>query len=48
MKRTINCFIPYQDAAQAEQTVKGLKESNLVSQIYLLSTEAGVTGVTGM
>ena len=33
MKR-INCFIPFQDAAQVAHTVKGLKESDLVSKIY--------------
>lgn len=38
MKR-INCFIPFQDAAQVAHTVKGLKESDLVSKIYLLATE---------
>ena len=36
MKR-INCFIPFQDAAQVAHTVKGLKESDLVSKIYLLA-----------
>ncbi len=38
MKR-VNCFIPFQDAAQVAHTVKGLKESDLVSKIYLLATE---------
>ena len=32
----INCFIPYAGAAQAEKTVKGLQETGLVNNIYLL------------
>lgn len=39
MKTTINCFIPYQGKAQAEQTIKGLKETGLINKIYLLATE---------
>lgn len=39
MKTTINCFIPFADAAQAEKTIQGLKSSNLVKDIYLLVTE---------
>lgn len=39
MKATINCFIPFRDTAQAEQTIKGLKETGLVNTIYLLATE---------
>lgn len=39
MKTTINCFIPFVDAAQAEKTIQGLKSSNLVKDIYLLATE---------
>ena len=34
MKTTINCFIPFADAAQAEKTIQGLKSSNLVKDIY--------------
>ncbi|VBB47577.1 Glycosyltransferase group 2 family protein [uncultured Paludibacter sp.] len=36
--KTINCFIPYEEVAQVEQTIKNLKKSNLVTKIYLLST----------
>jgi len=36
--RQINCFIPYEELAQVEQTIINLKKSNLVSKIYLLST----------
>ena len=39
MTKCVNCFIPYQDKAQVEQTVRGLKESMLVNRIYLLSTD---------
>ena len=37
MKSTINCFIPYTGAAQAERTVQGLQATGLVKKIYLLS-----------
>lgn len=39
MKTTINCFIPFAAAAQAEKTIQGLKSSNLVKDIYLLVME---------
>lgn len=39
MKTTVNCFIPFMGAAQAEQTIKNLKASDLVSKIYLLVTD---------
>ena len=35
--KTINCFIPFLNAAQVEKTVAGLKASALVSKIYLLA-----------
>jgi hypothetical protein len=38
MKTNINCFIPFTDAAQAEKTIKGLRETGLVNNIYLLTT----------
>ena len=38
MKTTINCFLPYADPAQVKATVEGLKESPLVSKIFLLAT----------
>ena len=37
----VNCFIPYRDKNQVDETVAGLKESGLVAKIYLLSV-AGV------
>lgn len=40
MKARINCFIPFADAAQAEKTTKGLRDTGLVNNIYLLATEA--------
>ena len=33
----INCFIPFLNAEQVEKTVAGLKESALVSKIFLLA-----------
>jgi len=47
MTKCVNCFIPYQDKAQVEQTVKGLKESMLVNKIYLLSTQASAEQFEG-
>lgn len=37
MKVRINCFVPFQSEAQAQATVKSLKESALVNKIYLLT-----------
>ena len=36
--KTINCFIPYENASQVEQTIKNLRKSDLVTNIYLLAT----------
>ncbi len=36
--KKINCFIPYEGAAQVSQTVQNLKESTLVDKIYLVAT----------
>lgn len=47
MTKCVNCFIPYQGKAQVEQTVKGLKESQLVSKIFLLSTDSAAEPVEG-
>ncbi len=47
MTKCVNCFIPYQDKAQVEQTVRGLKESMLVNRIYLLSTDHSAEPVEG-
>ena len=33
----VNCFIPFAGTAQAEKTVKGLQESGLVNNIYLMA-----------
>lgn len=35
-KKTIDCFIPYTEAAQAKQTVEGLQATGLVHNIYLM------------
>lgn len=41
MNKRLNCFIPAAELGQVESTVKALKESELVNQIYLLVTEKG-------
>ena len=47
MKATINCFLPYADEAQVKSTVEGLKESSLVTKIFLLATNADAKPVDG-
>lgn len=47
MKTTINCFIPFANAAQAEKTVQSLQSSNLIKKIYLLTTETTTTPLPG-
>ncbi len=47
MTKCVNCFIPYQDKAQVEQTVSGLKESQMVNKIYLLSTQDNAAEIPG-
>ncbi len=47
MTKCVNCFIPYQSKAQVDQTIKGLKESQLVSKIFLLSTDPAIEPVEG-
>ena len=47
MKKTINCFVPFADAAQASATVEGLKQSNLVSKIFLLATDSAAKAIEG-
>lgn len=43
MRKTINCFIPYMEGTAAEQTIHALKESGIVSKIYLLAIEPDKT-----
>lgn len=47
MKSTINCFIPYTGAAQAERTVQGLQATGLVKKIYLLVTSPSFDPLPG-
>ena len=47
MKSTINCFIPYAGAAQAERTVQGLQATGLVKKIYLLVTSPSFDPLPG-
>lgn len=39
MTANIDCFIPYQGAEQAKQTIKSLRETNTVNKIFLLAVE---------
>ena len=39
MRTTIDCFIPFSGVTQAQQTIKGLLETDLINKIYLLATE---------
>ena len=47
MKKTIDCFLPYASPEQVRATVDGLKQSPLVSKIYLLATDAQAPAVEG-
>lgn len=47
MAKNVNCFIPYQDKAQVIETINGLKLTENVSKIFLLSTEQGKESITG-
>ena len=47
MTKCVNCFIPFSDKAQVEQTVKGLMESSLVNKIFLLATDANAGNIEG-
>lgn len=47
MRKSVNCFIPYVDKTQIEESVKGLMESPLVNQIYLMTSSAESLPVEG-
>lgn len=47
MKTTINCFLPFVDAAQVRSTVESLKQCDLVSKIVLMATDAKAEPVPG-
>ena len=47
MKTTINCFIPFANAAQAEKTVQSLQSSDLIKKIYLLTTQTTAPPLPG-
>ena len=44
---TINCFLAYKDAEQAQTTVNNLLASELVKSIYLLATEPEIKEIVG-
>lgn len=47
MNTLIDCFIPYADPAQVQDTVAQLKESALVRRVFLLATDADVKPLDG-
>ena len=47
MKKTINCFVPFVDAAQAQATVNALRQSELVTKIFLLATAENAQPLEG-
>lgn len=47
MMKCVNCFVPYVDKAQVEQTVNGLIESSAVNKIYLLAIDKSIESVEG-
>lgn len=47
MRTTVNCFIPFADAAQVEKTVQNLQTSGLAGKIYLLTTDETSEPVLG-
>ena len=48
MKQIINCFIPWQNNLQVEESVKNLRSSELVKNIYLLASEPPSDSYDGM
>lgn len=47
MKTTVNCFVPFAEAAQVQATVEALKQNELVSKIYLLATDPKAEPIDG-
>ena len=47
MSKCVNCFIPYYDKAQVEQTITGLREIALVDKIYLMSVNPNIEQYPG-
>lgn len=47
MKPIINCFIPYTEPTQIENTLKGLQSIKLVNKVFLLSSDTTVQPITG-
>ena len=47
MKPIINCFIPYTEPTQIENTLKGLQSIELVNKVFLLSSDTTVQPITG-
>lgn len=48
MVKKINCFIPYQGKQQVEETIKGLRESELVNKIFLVATDNSAEEYEGL
>ncbi|NDW19766.1 glycosyltransferase [Dysgonomonas sp. 216] len=47
MNKQINCFVPYRNEEQAYNTIKQLKESEVVNNIFLLAENEGLPSVAG-
>lgn len=47
MKTTINAFLPFADAAAVRPTVEALKQSELVTKIFLMSTDPKAEATLG-
>ena len=47
MKKTIDCFVPFADAQQANQTVAGLKSNDFTARIFLLKSEESDETISG-
>ena len=47
MKKTIDCFVPFADAQQANQTVPRLKSNDFTARIFLLKSEESDETISG-
>ncbi len=45
--KTVNCFVPYADAAQVKATIEGLRENAMVTKIFLLATDKDAAKIDG-
>ena len=45
--KKISCFLPYAGKEQVERTVKGLQDTGLVEEIYLVTTDNTLKPLSG-